>query len=322
MKLHTPLCDLLNIEHPVILAPMANASGGRLAAAVSAAGGLGLIGGGYGVRDWVEREIAEAGNQRVGMGFITWSLALNPDLLDTALAAAPAAVMLSFGDAAPFVDKVKAAGAKLILQVQTVALAREAAELGADVIVAQGTEAGGHGGSRSTFSLVPAVVDAVAPVPVVAAGGVADGRGLAAALMQGAQGVLVGSRFYASRESLAHENAKQGAVAATGDDTFRGSVFDVARGLPWPKPWTIRTVRSPYLDEWAGREEELAALGTEERERFHKAIIQGDMSVAPVLVGEGADLIREVSPAADIVEGMVSEAADLLLEATERYIRV
>jgi hypothetical protein len=190
LSIRTPLTTLLGITHPVIAAPMAFVSGGALAAAVSNAGGLGFLAGGYAEsRDFLQRELRAAGNARVGVGFITWSLAeRDPELLALALDHAPAAVWLSFGDAEPFAGRVKAAGSALILQVQSVAMARQAVDLGADVIVAQGAEAGGHGDIRSTLPLVPAVVDAVHPVPVVAAGGIADGRGLAAALMLGAAG--------------------------------------------------------------------------------------------------------------------------------------
>lgn len=168
MTLRTALTGLLEIEHPVLLAPMAGGSGGALAAAVSAAGGFGLIGIGYDDADWIEAEFENAGNQRVGAGFITWRLAQQPHLLDVTLAREPSAVMLSFGDPAPFATKIKDSGAKLICQIQTVSQAKQAAGAGADVIVAQGGEAGGHGASRGTLALTPAVVDAVAPVPVVA----------------------------------------------------------------------------------------------------------------------------------------------------------
>ncbi len=181
MALRTRLTQILGIRHPVLLAPMGYVSGGRLAAALSAAGGLGLVGGGYAEADWLERELAAAGNERVGCGFITWALAERPDALDLALGHAPAAVMLSFGDPAPFIAPIKKAGALAICQVQTVAQAREVLAQGADIIVAQGTEAGGHGAARSTLPLVPALVDLVAAsgrdVPVVAAGGIGDGRG-------------------------------------------------------------------------------------------------------------------------------------------------
>jgi nitronate monooxygenase len=216
--MRTRLTQKLGIEHPIISAPMGYAAGGRLAAAVSEAGGFGLIGGGYGDAEWLKREFAASRNARVGCGFITWSLAQKPHLLDLVLAHAPAAVMLSFGELAPFAQRIKAAGAMLICQVQTLALAREAVAAGADVIVAQGGEAGGHGLERATFTLVPEIADYLAvsapDTVLAAAGGIADGRGLAAALMLGADGVLVGSRFWASAEALVPPTFQAAAVAA------------------------------------------------------------------------------------------------------------
>ena len=247
MAFHNRVTALLDIEHPVLLAPMDVVADGTLAAAVSSAGGLGLIGGGYGDGAWLEREFAAAGNTRVGCGFITWSLAKQPALLDRALDHAPAAVMLSFGDATPFAAKIRAAGAKLICQVQTLRQAQDAAGAGADVIVAQGTEAGGHGAARGTMTLVPEVADALPDVPVIAAGGIADGRGLAAALMLGAEGVLMGTRFYASQEAAGHAEAKRRIVKGTGDDTLRSIVFDISRRNVWPDPYNGRVMRGRAL---------------------------------------------------------------------------
>jgi hypothetical protein len=162
MAISTSLTKRLGIEHPVILAPMGFVSGGALAAAVCAGGGFGIIGGGYADPDWLEREFALAGNCPVGCGFITWALAKRPATLDLALSHHPPAIMLSFGDATPFLPKVKRAGALAICQIQSLAQARAVLLEGADIIVAQGTEAGGHGGGRSTLPLVPAVVDMIA----------------------------------------------------------------------------------------------------------------------------------------------------------------
>jgi len=308
MALKTPLTELFEIRHPVILAPMAWVSGGALAAAVSAAGGLGLIGGGYGEAEWIETEFAAAGNQRVGIGFITWRLAEKPELLDQALARSPAAVMLSFGEPAPFAPRIKQAGAKLICQVQSVAHARSAAAAGADLVIAQGGEAGGHGGARATLPLVPAVVDAVAPLPVAAAGGIADGRGLAAALMLGAAGALLGTRFYAAAESLGHPDAKRRILAAGGEDTVKTSVFDAARDLAWPEPYRIRGLANAFTERWHGHEAGLAEAGAAERARYGEAVARGDFDVAGVIAGEAAGLIGEVLPAGDIVERLVAEA--------------
>ncbi len=287
---------------------MAAVSGGALAAAVSRAGGLGLIGGGYGDRTWLEREIAAAGNEPVGIGFITWSLARDPDLLDVAFDHAPRAVMLSFGDAGAFLPRVKRRGTPVIVQVQTLEAARRALAEGADVIVAQGTEAGGHGGARATLPLVPAVVDIAGTVPVVAAGGIGDGRGLAAALMLGAAGVLCGSAFYASAESLAGGNAKQAAVAGSGDATSRSALYDVVRGIDWPPEWNTRALENEFSRRWRDDEEGLARNIATERARYSAAARADDVATAAVFIGEAVDLVRAVRPAGDILRTMISSA--------------
>ena len=308
MTLTTPLTELLDIRHPVLLAPMEKVSGGALAAAVSNAGGLGLIGGGYGDADWLEAEFARAGAARVGVGFITWSLARQPALLDLALSHQPAAVMLSFGDPNPFASAIKDAGAKLILQVQSLAQARAAAEAGADVIVAQGAEAGGHAAARGAMSLVPAVVDAVS-VPVAAAGGIADGRGLAAALMLGAAGALIGTRFFATDEALGHANAKARLLSAGGDDTLPTSVFDRMRGRDWPAGYLGRAIANDFTRRWHGREDDLERAMADERPRFGQAMADGDTDTGVVFAGEGLDLIQSVEPAAAVLDSLVQEAA-------------
>src|SRR6201991_2913139 len=174
MPITTPLTERLGIMKPILLAPMATISGARLVMAVGDAGGFGILGGGYGEKAWLEQETAKlkAARSPFGIGFITWSLARQPELLDIALDAKPRAIMLSFGDPKPFAPRIKSAGARLICQVQTEDMARQGLDAGADILVAQGTEAGGHGASRTTLDIVPAIVDLVAGrVPVAAAGG-------------------------------------------------------------------------------------------------------------------------------------------------------
>lgn len=238
MRLRTRLTERLGIEHPVILAPMGVMAGGRLAAAVSEAGGLGLIGGGYGDSSWLDQEFSAAGNARVGCGFITWSLAKNPALLDQVLARHPAALMLSFGSPTPFAARIKEFGVPMICQVQSMVHARVAVDAGADVIVAQGNEAGGHSGARSTFTLVSEISDFLASASpntvLVAGGGVSDGRSLAAALMLGADGVLVGTRMIASAESAAPQGFKSAIVSADGDSTIKTTSVDIARKYDCP----------------------------------------------------------------------------------------
>jgi nitronate monooxygenase len=311
MTISTSLTQRLGIEHPVMLAPMGFVSGGAVAAAVSAAGGFGIIGGGYADPDWLEREFAAASNRAIGCGFITWALSERPESLDVALSHQPSAIMLSFGDANPFLPRIKSAEVLAICQVQTLAQARTVLEEGADIIVAQGTEAGGHGGGRSTLPLVPAIVDMVASsgrnVPIVAAGGITDGRGLAAALMLGADGVMMGTRFSAASESLASPGIKARMVEASGDDTLRTTIFDIARGYPWPKEYTGRAVRNRFVEEWHGREDTLTQA-EDERAHYAEAVARGDADIAVVFAGEGIDLIHAVEPAAVILDGVVREA--------------
>ncbi len=318
MPFRNRVTALLDIEHPILLAPMDVVSDGALAAAVSKAGGLGLIGGGYGDGGWLEREFVAAGNTRVGCGFITWSLAKQPELLDRALDHAPAAVMLSFGDPTPFAERIHAAGAKLICQVQSLVQAKEAADAGADIIVAQGTEAGGHGAARGTMTLVPEIVDALPRVPVVAAGGIADGRGLAAALMLGAEGVLMGTRFYASREAVGHAEAKRRITAASGDDTQRSIVFDISRRNVWPAPYNGRLLRNAHMDRWLGRENDLMQNADAEAARYAGARDAGDFDTAGVIAGESTGLIHDLPGAAEIVTRVAAEAETLLNNGARR----
>jgi nitronate monooxygenase len=315
-RLATRLTERLGIEHPILSAPMALAGGGALAAAVTRAGGLGLIGGGYGDAAWLESQFAAAGNTRIGCGFITWSLAKQPHLLGAVLAHRPAALMLSFGDPEPFAAEIAEAGIPLICQCQSLDHVRQALAAGASIIVAQGAEGGGHGQRRATFPFVPEAADLIARASpdtlLLAAGGIADGRGLAAALMLGADGVLVGTRFWASREALVHEGHQAAAIAANGDETIRSSLPDIARQLDWPKPFDIRVRDNAFIRKWAGRDAELKAAIAEEGPSYRAAFAAGDTQNAAVIFGEAAGLIADIPPAGEIVERMVDEAAVLL----------
>ena len=323
-RLVTRLTRQLGIEHPVLSAPMALAAGGALAAAVTRAGGLGLIGGGYGDGAWLEQEFGQAGNTRIGCGFITWSLAKQPHLLTQALAHRPAALMLSFGDPAPFAAEIAAAEIPLICQCQSLDHVRQALDAGAAIIVAQGGEAGGHGHRRATFPFVPEVADLLArqspDTLLLAAGGIADGRGFAASLMLGADGVLVGTRFWASREALVHDRQQEAALAATGDGTVRTSLPDIARRLDWPKPFDIRVAANAFTARWAGRDEEFRAAIEQEAPAYSAAFAAGDPQNAAVIVGEAVGLVADVPPAGEIVTRMVDEAATLLGERAQGFL--
>lgn len=252
----------------------------------------------------------------MGCGFITWSLARQPQLLDLALQYEPVAVMLSFGDPAVFADAIKSAGTRLVCQIQNRTQAERALQVGADVLVAQGTEAGGHGhGPRSTLTLVPEIVDLVTArgtdIPVIAAGGIADGRGLAAALMLGAARVLVGTRFYATVEALSTPQARDPLLAATGDDMCRTTIYDQLRRYPWPQGHTMSVLSNALTDQF--EDTELDILHREEAmARYWRAVAARDYSIANVTAGQAAGLVNAVLPAADVITGMAQQAARTL----------
>jgi nitronate monooxygenase len=315
MPISTPLSALLGIKHPILSAPMDVIAGARLTTAVSTAGGFGILGGGYGEKTWLEQETAKLKRCAApfGIGFITWSLAKQPELLDVALNARPRAIMLSFGDPKPFAPRIKAARALLICQVQTEEIARQALDAGADILVAQGTEAGGHGASRTTIDIVPAIVDlAAGRVPVVAAGGIADGRGLAAMMMLGSAGVLLGTRFYASVEADGAEEAKKRICTAASGNTVRGIIFDLSRNNVWPAPFTGRCLINDHARRWIGREVELLQNVAAVAAEYAAAGAAGNFDVAAVIAGEAVGLIHDIPAAAAIVERIVTEADQIL----------
>ena len=320
MALSTQFTKLFGVRHPIALAPMGGSAGGALAAAVSRGGGLGMLGAGNGDREWLDREVpivASSTDQPWGVGFLTW--AIDVAAVERALGYGPRAVMLSFGDPSPFVEPIRQAGAVLIIQVTDVEEARRAVDLGADVIVAQGTEAGGHGArrGRSTLPFVPVVVDLAAPVPVLAAGGIADGRGLAAALALGAAGALIGTRFQATVEALVDPAIAKAIVEGRGQDTERSSVLDIARGSRWPSKYPARTLGHPYLDRWRGREAKLAG-DSQAKQDYQNDVARGAIPPLPVWAGEAVDLITDLPSAADLVTTLASQAEDALARAGRR----
>jgi nitronate monooxygenase len=319
VTLRTAFTELVGVRHPIALAPMGGTAGGALAAAVSNGGGLGLVGGGREEVDWLERElriVTENTSKPWGIGFLSWGA--DGHVVERALEYGPAAVMFSFGDPEPFARVVRASSptAKLIVQVTDLEEARRAVDVGADIVVAQGSEAGGHGGSRATLPFVPAVVDLVAPIPVLAAGGVADGRGLAAALALGASGALVGTRFQASHEALVDAEVVKAILNGHGEDTERGRVLDIARRSPWPERYTARTLRNAFVERWRDRPDELAA-DTATLDDYQRAASRGDMDVVAVWAGEAIDLITEAQSASDMVGTMAALAEESIRHILE-----
>jgi nitronate monooxygenase len=318
--IRTRLTERFNLKHPIVCAPMALVTGGRLAAAVSDAGGLGVLGGGYagtlGGEPDLATEYRNAGNAAVGIGFITWAAQQAPQLIDWVIARRPACLFLSFGDPAAIARKALDAGIPVLCQVQTMRHVEEALAAGAAGIIAQGTEAGGHGARRSTLPFVPEVVDLVSrrspETLVLAAGGIADGRGLAAALMLGADGVVVGSRFWASTEALTHPEAIARAITANGDQTVRTTAIDSLRGVGWPREFSFRMLRNRLTEEWAGREEEARERFGEMARAYDEARRKGDFDIVASVVGEGVGLITDRRPARRIVVDMVAAAEEHL----------
>ena len=317
----TRLTERFGLRVPLVLAPMALVAGGALAAAVSRAGGLGLIGGGYAGHlggepdlgaEW-RRAGEEARRGAVGIGFIAWALAGREDVLAAALARRPRALFLSFPRGPSDLDGParagREAGVPVIVQVQTLEGARLALDRGVDVLVAQGTEAGGHGGARATLPLVPEVADLVAArapdTLVVAAGGIADGRGLASVLLLGADGAVVGSRLWASVEALTPDAHVARAIGASGDGTVRTDRIDRARGLAWPPDYSYRVLRNAFADEVV-RE---APPDGSKAERYARARAAGDMDVVPAVAGEAVGLIGDRPSAGEIVGTMARDAA-------------
>jgi nitronate monooxygenase len=316
VPLTTAATELFATSTPVVQAPMDAVAGGELAAAVSRAGGLGMIGGGYGDRAWLTEQFARADGARIGCGFITWSLREQPELLDLALEHRPAAVMLGFDDPTDFAGTVRDAGPLLLCQVHNRQQAERALDAGADALVAQGTEAGGHGyGTRTTMTLVPELADLLdhrgSSAVLLAAGGIADGRGLAAALVLGAHGALLGSRFYTTTEALSTPEAR-GEVVRAGGNTVRTRTYDLVRDRHWPDGHTINVLGNDFVDRWHGNESDLLEHLDQARSQYRRAVADRDYRTANVTIGQAAGIINTVTPAADVVTAITEQARALL----------
>jgi nitronate monooxygenase len=298
---------MFGLDHPVMSSPMAMHSGGTLAAAVSSAGGLGSFGAMHPTKgpDWVRAQLSAiraATDRPFAVGFITPFLPFATAVLEAVLAERPPAVALSFADPRPWLDQAKAAGARVLCQVQTNADADTAVEAGADVLVVQGTEAGGHTGTLSLLPFLAAVAARHPDVPLLAAGGIADGRTLAAALVAGADGAWVGTAFLATPEAVEVDDVhKRLIVESDGTDTVLTQAYDIVSGLPWPPTIAERVRRDAFTDEWAGREAEL-------RERATDAAPTSDA----VLYGQSAGLVPAIRPAAEVLHTICAQAEAVL----------
>jgi NAD(P)H-dependent flavin oxidoreductase YrpB (nitropropane dioxygenase family) len=314
----TKVTEVLDIQHPVVLGGMGTGTSPELVVAVSNAGGLGTQGC-AGRSPAQIAELAEAIRAHTDRPFgLNLLLFLATDAaIDAVLTARPAVISTAWAwpdyNLQPIFAKAHAAGAKVTHMVSTVHEASRAADAGADVIIAQGTEGGGHVGVMGTLVLVPQVVRAVAPIPVLAAGGIADGAGLAAAVMLGAEGVLLGTRFLASPEAPLPDAYKQAICTSDGHDTLLTELPDVISGQVWPGAYA-RVLRTAFVQEWLGREGEVRRNRSELQQRIQRARQDGDVSNGSLLIGQDSGLIDSVEPAGAIVERIVREAEALLAQ--------
>ncbi|TNL09707.1 2-nitropropane dioxygenase [Kosakonia cowanii] len=316
-SLATPLTELLNIQNPIMLAPMGGVSGSKLARAVSEAGGLGLLGASYGDANWMRTELEAMHDVKApwGIGLVMFTVSRHMELLHLALDHGPDVVALSFGDVAPFVRPIRDSGAKLIVQIHDVDQALAALDSGAHALIVQGAEAGGHSLRRSSFPLFPAVRDAVGEEPVlIAAGGIADGRGVAAALALGMDGVMMGTRFLACSEAIPSQNVKKRVLNAVASDTVRTRIFDDIRGISWPPEYSGRAIANEFSARWIGNEAEMEAAGESIKRCYMNAVENDDISTRAIWAGEIVDIVREIRGAAEIIDHTLAEAIGIIRE--------
>jgi nitronate monooxygenase len=321
--LHTYLTTSLHLRYPIIGAPMAYVGRGRLAHAVSQAGGLGMIGiGSTESVEFLAREanIARGTEQgRFGIGMHTWAVERRPDLLDAAIEAKPFLISISFGSVAPYVERLHQHGILLATQVNTRAEALQAERDGVDLIVAQGTEAGGHvTGLVGTLPLLQAVLSAV-QVPVIAAGGIAAPRGVAATLAAGAEGVWVGTALLASPECENTEDTRTRIVQAQETDTVLTRAFDVAQGLAWPPQYPGRALRNRFTDQWHTHIDTLPE-NNEARQQLAEAIATKNYDLAHIYAGEAVGLVTRQQPAGDVIRSLGDGAERLRRERSLRLL--
>src|SRR5216684_2264412 len=321
--LHTYLTASWGLRYPIIGAPMAYVGRGRLARAVTQAGGLGMLG--IGSSESVEFLMQEAAiargsdGGRFGIGMHAWAIEKRPDLLDAAIEASPFLISISFGSPAPYVKRLHQHGIVLATQVNTRAEAIQAEQAGVDLIVAQGTEAGGHvTGQVSTLPLLQTVLDAVR-IPVVAAGGIASPRGVAAALAAGAEGVWVGTCLLASPECENTELARSRIVQAQETETILTRVFDVAQGIPWPTRYPGRALRNRFSDQWHSQTEELAR-DEGARQQLAEAIASKNYDFAYQYAGQAVGLVTRQQSAAEVIQQLGDGAEQLLRERSRMLL--
>lgn len=315
--LATDLTRRLGIDHPIIQAGMGSEAGPDLAAAVSNAGGLGTIGTIGTAPEMVRaaiRKTSELTQRPFSVNLVTFDWApFAPHILEVVLEEQVPIVTLSFGAPLEALDRCRAAGLQAIVQVQTLEAAKAAIAAAPDALIVQGSEAGGHTGLRGTLSFAAQVLDLAGDLPVVVAGGIANGRGLAAALAMGAAGVVMGTRFKATNEFVGSPTQKQGIVGSDGSNTVQNEILDIAYGLRWPARVVGRAMTSKFTEEWLGRDEELRDHVAKQPMFAFAQQLSKSPDTEVNWAGESSGLIDEILPAAEVVRRTVDDA--------ERHLR-
>ncbi|MBV8291378.1 MAG: nitronate monooxygenase [Mycobacterium sp.] len=309
--LSTPWSRRMGLRVPIVNAPMGGVAGGRLAAAVTAAGGLGMVGmGSAGSTSALRAELPQV-HGTFGIGLVDWVIRKEPALLDAAFAAQPVLVSVSFGTDLSWVDRAHEAGIAAATQVYNRAEAQRAQDAGIDLLVARGSEGGGHGDATiGTLPLLDSVLDVVA-VPVPAAGGIASPRSLAAVLAAGASGAWLGTVLSASPEALTTDASRRALVAARETDTTSTRVYDIVRGLPWSKRFPSRVLRNDFIARWTGHEDALAD-DSDALDELATAIAADDRRTAPVDAGQGVGMVTGVAPVGQVIDRLCEGAESLL----------
>ena len=321
--LHTRFTELLHLDYPIMSAPMSNHSGGQLAAAVSEAGGLGTFGG---TNDfgpvWLREQIAFVRGQTdrpFGVGFITQLIEYNTANIEIALEERVPVFIFSFADPDPWVGRAKDAGAITICQVQSLDLARQAVDAGADILLAQGNEAGGHTGETNLLPLLVDLVERYPSIPVLAAGGITSGRALAGAIAAGAEGASLGTAFLATPEAVeVPATFKERIVQSDGQDTIFTRLYDLLGTRPWPDRIAGRVYRNRLVREWDGRDAEVLANREELASDVAAARASGDPELSAVYMGQGAGHIDAIRPAAEVMNDICYGAESILRRVPDR----
>ena len=321
--LRTRFTDLLGLDYPVMSAPMSNHSGGQLAAAVSLAGGLGTFGGtnDFGP-EWLREQIAHIREQTgrpFGVGFISQLVEYNTANIEIALEERVPVFIFSFADPDPWVRRAKDAGAVTICQVQSLELAQQSVDAGADVLLAQGNEAGGHTGEMNLLPLLVNLVERYPHLPVLAAGGITTGRALAGAIAAGAEGASLGTAMLTTPEAVeVPETFKERIILSDGQDSTFTRLYDLLGARPWPEGIAGRVYRNRLVREWDGRDEEILARREELASDVAAARANGDPELSAVYMGQGAGHITAIRPAAEVLRDICGGAENILHEAAAK----